>query len=136
MGDLGVSRYPRRRQATVSGPAGARQAYSEHAAPGQRPTPQLLPALNLPSNAAQARWLFGVLQCSRGLLRNFNLANESIPDRRHGGDVARLPDVISQRAAQLRDAARERAFCDGSVSPYRVQQLLLRDEFLRVVEKE
>ena len=56
------------------------------------------------------------LQRSRIVLRNLNLTHEPVSDRSHGGDIARLADVIAQPATQQRDAARQGALCYGSIT--------------------
>ena len=69
-------------------------------------------------------------------LRHFNRALKPVPNRCHRFDVARAADVISQQAAQQRDAARQRALGYRRIAPNRIKQFFLRDQPLRVVQQE
>src|SRR6185503_541100 len=58
--------------------------------------------------------------------------DESISLPVHRLDDARLPRVVSEGVAQLANAARQYPIGDRGVGPYRVQQLALRDQTLRI----
>ena len=60
---------------------------------------------------------------------------QPIPHRRHRGDETRLMRVISQQTAEQRNAARQRILRHRCVRPDGIQQLVLRDQPVRIAQQ-
>ena len=75
-------------------------------------------------------------QISRFVLKDLDLADETIADRGHGLDVSRAPGLIAQQPPQQSDAARQGILSDSGIAPHRVQQFLFRDQLPGVAEQE
>ena len=96
------------------------------AARGVRPSPTPIPARATATGATPCR----SLASSRSIRRD-----EPVAARRHGLDVARVPGIVANRAAELRDDAGERVVGDGGPLPDGVEELLLGNQAIGVVKQ-
>ena len=76
------------------------------------------------------------IQPAQAILRNLHIAQKAIADGRHGCDVTRLPDLITEQAPQNRNIARERILRNCGVVPHGIQKFFFRDQPVGITEQK
>jgi hypothetical protein len=70
---------------------------------------------------------------NEAIFRNLYIAQEAVADCGYGGDIAGIEGVVSEEAAQQGDAAGQGVLGYGSFIPDCIEQLVLCNDFMRVV---